>query len=153
MEIKNEVQIGAPAGHVYQVLTSRDYLLKTMPGLKSLDPTEDGRYQAVLELGVSAVRGRYTGTMAIVDADPPHHYRLTMEGKGPGAFVNLSMVVDIEELAAEEGVKPTSKVRYVGDAQVGGTIAGVGQRVMAGVANMVMGQFFQAVSREAEALA
>lgn len=146
MEIKNEVKIAAPPANIYQVLTTRDYLLKTMPGLKSLDPTEDGRYQAVLELGVSAVRGRYTGSMAIVDADPPHHYRLTMDGKGPGAFVNLSMVVDIE--SQEEG----STVRYVGDAQVGGTIAGVGQRVMAGVANMVMGQFFQAVSREAEAL-
>jgi carbon monoxide dehydrogenase subunit G len=148
VEIQNEARIDAPAAVVYRVLTDPEYLQKTMPGLKSLTPTADGRYDAVLEIGVAAVRGRYQGTMAIVDQDPPNGYRLLMEGKGPGAFVKLSMGVNLAE-----GEPGHTVVAYKGDAQVGGTLAGVGQRMIAGVAQMILGQFFQAVGREAVRLA
>lgn len=146
MEIQNQVAIDAEPSIVYHVLTTPDYLLKTMPGLKQLTPEGENRFQAVLELGVAAVRGRYTGIMSILDPEPPHRYRLAMEGKGPGAFVNLSMDIAIDP--TETG----SMVQFQGTAQVGGTIAGVGQRIMSGVANMVLGQFFQAVAKEAMAL-
>ncbi len=144
MEIQNQVTIEAPVPVVYRVLTDPDYLQKTMPGLKSLTPTEAGHYQAVLEIGVAAVRGRYQGTMGIVDQDPPHAYRLVMEGKGPGTFVKLSMGVNLREVEGDH-----THVDYKGDAQVGGTLAGVGQRMLSGVAGMILGQFFQAVGREA----
>lgn len=147
MELQNEVFIEAPPAVVFRVLTDPEYLLRTMPGLKELTPVEPDTYAAVLELGVAAIRGRYTGTMRIVDADPPHRYRLDMDGKGPGAFVKLTMDIAI---APQDG---GSAVSYQGSAQVGGTIAGVAQRVMGGVANMVLGQFFEAVRKEAVALA
>jgi carbon monoxide dehydrogenase subunit G len=145
MDLNGEVKMPAAPAAVYAVLTDPEGLLKTMPGLKSLEPDGENRYRAVLELGVAAVRGRYTGVMEILDAEPPRHYRLKMNGQGPGAFVNLEIAVDISD-----GPDPhTAVVRHTGNAQVGGTIAGVGQRVIGGVASMVMGQFFQAVGREA----
>ena len=148
MELKNQVTMSAPRDKVFRVMTEPEYLLKTMPGLKSLTPTEDGVYDAVLEIGVAAVRGRYQGTMRMVENEPPHRYRLQMEGKGPGTFVKLDLGVSLDE--PEEG---KTAVQYRGDAQVGGTLAGVGQRMIAGVAGMIMGQFLKAVDREARSLA
>lgn len=144
MELKNQVTMAAPPEVVYQALTTPKSLVDTMPGLKQLTEVGPGRYDAVLELGISAVRGRYAGTMAIVDPDPPHRYRLELDGKGPGAFVHVALTVEIE------AVPTGSAVRYEGEAQVGGTLAGIGQRVMGGVSQMLLTQFFAAVGREAE---
>lgn len=148
MELKNQVTMNAPREAVFRVMTEPEYLLKTMPGLKALTPTEEGVYDAVLEIGVAAVRGRYQGTMRMVENEPPSAYRLQMEGKGPGTFVKLDLGVHLE--ASEAG---KTAVQYQGDAQVGGTLAGVGQRMLAGVAGMIMGQFLKAVDREAQTLA
>jgi carbon monoxide dehydrogenase subunit G len=146
VDLNGEVVLPAPPTNVYQVLTDPEGLLKTMPGLKSLTPDGPNRYRAVLEVGVAAVRGRYSGVMEITEADPPHHYRLKMNGQGPGAFVTIDMTVDIVDAPEKPG---SSLLRHQGTAQVGGTMAGVGQRVMGGVASMILSQFFQAVGREA----
>jgi hypothetical protein len=147
MELKNQFTMNAPRATVFRVMTEPEYLLKTMPGLKTLTPTDSGTYDAVLEIGVAAVRGRYQGTMRMVESHPPDAYRLQMEGKGPGTFVKLDLGVNLEE---PEAGKTT--VQYQGDAQVGGTLAGVGQRMLGGVASMIMGQFLKAVDREAREL-
>jgi carbon monoxide dehydrogenase subunit G len=146
VELNGHVTIPAPREQVYRVLTTPEGLLRTMPGLKSLEPDDSGGYRAIMEIGVSAVRGRYSGVMALHDQEPPRRYRLTMSGQGPGAFVTIDLTIELEE--AEDG---TTALTHTGTAQVGGTMAGVGQRVMGGVASMILGQFFQAVGREAAA--
>jgi hypothetical protein len=40
-----------------------------------------------------------------------------------------------------------TELHYSGTANVGGTIAGVGQRVLSGVANIIIGQFFSALAK------
>lgn len=144
MQLKNQVTMAAPPDVVYQALTTPESLVETMPGLKQLTPVGPGKYDAVLELGISAVRGRYAGTMEIRDPDPPNGYKLEMDGKGPGAFVHVVLTVGIAP--SEAG----SLVQYEGEAQVGGTLAGIGQRVMGGVSQMLLTQFFAAVGRAAE---
>ena len=144
VELKNQVTMAAPPEVVYAALTSPESLVETMPGLKQLTAVGPGKYDAVLELGISAVRGRYAGTMEIRDPNPPRSYRLEMDGKGPGAFVHVALSVAIEP------APPGSLVQYQGEAQVGGTLAGIGQRVMGGVSQMLLSQFFSAVGRAAE---
>ena len=146
VELNGQVTIAAPIERAYQVLTTPEGLLKTMPGLKSLTPDGDRRYQAVMEIGVAAIRGRYTGIMEVSEESAPTHYRLKMSGQGPGAFVSIDLVIDLEDQG--DG---STLLRHTGTAQVGGTMAGVGQRVMGGVSAMILGQFFQAVGREAQA--
>ncbi len=144
MQLKNQVAMAAPPEVVYQALTTPESLVETMPGLKQLTPVGPDKYDAVLEIGISAVRGRYAGTMEIQDPDPPKSYRLELDGKGPGAFVHVSLSVAIAP--SDTG----SLVQYEGEAQVGGTLAGIGQRVMGGVSQMLLTQFFSAVGRAAE---
>lgn len=147
MELNGEVTLPAPPEAVYATLTTPEGLLKTMPGLKTLTPDGPGRYQAVMEIGVSAVRGRYTGVMEIRDPDPPRRYRLWIQGQGPGAFVTVDLAVRLEP---DAGNASFTHLRHEGQAQVGGTLAGVGQRVVGSVASMILQQFFQAVGREAK---
>ena len=67
---------------------------------------------------------------------------MNVEGKGGAGFVRG--IADIE-LVDKGG---TTEVVVKGDGNVGGTVAGVGQRMLGGVAKMLMGQFFECLKKQ-----
>ncbi len=143
MQLSGNKPIPASVDKAYGLMTDPEILTRTMPGLKQLTPISQGEYAADLEVGVAAIKGKYHGTMRIQDADPPQFYRLVLEGQGTGGFVSVNMAVNFT--SSDDG----TMVNYEGQAEVGGTIASVGQRMISGVANYLMNQFFQALAKEA----
>ncbi len=148
MDLNGHKTLEVPVERAYDIMTDPEVLIRTMPGLQSLTPREPGVFDAQLELGVAAIKGRYTGEVRMVDADPPRSYRMVMEGQGPKGFVSVNMLVTLT--AAEDNPSFTD-LHYEGEARVGGAVAGVGQRVLAGVASLIMGKFFSALAKEAKA--
>jgi carbon monoxide dehydrogenase subunit G len=59
-----------------------------------------------------------------------------MEGSGPAGFVNGTASVTLTEAGDK------TSVQVDGDAQVGGTVARVGQRLIGSVAKTLMDRFF-----------
>lgn len=146
MELKGTVEVPTSTDNAFKILTTPEYLLRTMPGLKELNPTGDNQYSAVLEMGIAAIKGRYNGVVRLMDPRPGEGYTLSMEGDGPIGFINMELKVELAP--SDQG----TAVKYQGEAHVGGTAAGVGQRMLSGVAKMVLNQFFNAVKKEAKAL-
>lgn len=144
MQLEGHKVLPATPEQSYKLLTDPDVLVRTMPGLKSLEPIGDGVYDAEMEMGVAAIKGRYKGQMKMTDRVPGESYHLSMEGQGPGGFVSVNMEV---RLAAADG---GTDLQYSGEAHVGGTVAGVGQRMLHGVSSFIMGQFFGAIAKEAK---
>jgi carbon monoxide dehydrogenase subunit G len=144
MKISGHKIIAATPEITYGLLTDPAVLVRTMPGLKKLEPAEENSYTAEMEIGVAAIKGKYKGRMRVADAEPAVSYRLLMEGQGPGGFVSVNIVVTFA------GQNDGTDVVYEGEAQIGGTIAGVGQRMLSGVANYLVNQFFTAVGKEAQ---
>ena len=64
------------------MLLDPDVLKRALPGIEKLETTAPDTFAVVMNLGVAAVKGRYSGTMAISDKQPPSSYRLEGEGKG-----------------------------------------------------------------------
>lgn len=144
MRLEGHKVIEAEPMLCYKLLTDPEVLVRTMPGLKAMEPLGDNQYRADMEMGVAAIRGRYSGTMAIEDAKEGSSYRLKMDGQGPGGFVSVN--IEVSFAPSEKGCD----VQYQGDAKVGGTVAGVGQRMLSGVASFIMNQFFSQVAKEAK---
>jgi hypothetical protein len=115
--------------------------------VESLTETSEDHWDAVLKVGVAAIRGTYKGKVAIIDKEPPTTYTLQVEGSGGPGFVKGTAKVSLEP--AEAGVL----VKVDGDGQVGGMLAGVGQRMLPGVAKMLMNQFFECLIGKANSLA
>lgn len=116
-----------------------------MPGLKQLYAKSDTYYDAELEIGVAGIKGKYKGHLELQDVMPAQGYRMVLHGEGTMGF--MDSVVQVNLVAAEsEGTDLT----YEGDAKVGGTVAGVGQRMLSGVAKLIIGQFFTGLLKEAE---
>lgn len=143
MKLEGIYRFPQPLDQVWSALNDPAVLEKATPGCKSLTQVGPSEFEAELEMGVANIKGKYKGKVAITEAEPLSGYRLHIEGKGSPGFVSASVAIRLSP--GESGTELT----YQGDAQVGGMIAGVGQRILGGVARLTLEQFFKAVEREA----
>ena len=144
VRVSGTQRVAAPRDAVWAALNDQEVLARCTPGCKRLVKTAEDRYEAELELGIAAIRGQYRGSLSITDKEPPHRYRLDIAGEGGAGFVKASLALQLEPQGE------ATVLNYEGEAQVGGPIASIGQRVLGGVARMIMGQFFGNLAREME---
>ena len=145
VKISGQQRFNLEKVELYQQLMDPDLLQKCIPGCKALNLTAPGKYEAELELGIAAVKGRYLGEVEIVDAFAPDGYTMHMSGSGGPGHVKASIQLRLEAVSGTETV-----LKYEGDADVGGKIAAVGQRMLGGVAKIITKQFFSAMFKEVD---
>jgi len=119
-------------------------LARCIPGCERLEKTEENVYAATIRTGVGSIKGVFSSTVRLEDMRPPEHFRLIVEGKGTPGFLKGSGDLDLEDQG------DTTLIRYMGEVQVGGTIASVGQRMIQATAKMMASQFFTALEAEAK---
>jgi len=144
LHVEGSYTFKAPRDQVYQLLLDPESLKTCIPGCESMALVGPDTYEATVKVGVGAVRGTYKGQVQIVDQQAPERYRMLVQGRGGPGFIKGEAAVAI--VAAGDG---ESDVQVVGDGQVGGMIAGVAQRLLGGVATMMMNQFFDCLRGKA----
>ncbi len=144
MKIEGTQEVRALRERVYDVLLDPDVLKRCIPGCEKLEQTGENTFSATLRAGVGSIKGMFTGSVRLEDMQPPSHYRMAIEGKGQPGFIKGTGILDLEE---RDG---STLVNYQGDAQVGGTLASVGQRMVQAAAKMMAAQFFAAIEVEAQ---
>jgi carbon monoxide dehydrogenase subunit G len=144
MKLEGTHQLHASRERVYQSLVDPQVLQRCIPGCERLEKTGENTFAATIRAGVGSIKGVFNGNVRLEDMRPPEHYRLVVGGKGTPGFLKGSGDLD---LAEQDGV---TIIQYVGEIQVGGTIAGVGQRMIQGTAKMMAAQFFTALEAEAK---
>lgn len=144
MKLEGSYELPAPPDRVWAALLDPARLAKAIPGCEKLEAVGEDEYRATLKVGVAAVKGTFEGKVRLFDLQAPIRYRMAVEGSGAPGFVRGEAAMELS--AAEKG----TRVAYSADVQIGGLIAGVGQRMLGGVAKMMLDQFF---SRMAEQLA
>jgi uncharacterized protein len=145
MKIEGIQKLHALREQVYSALTDPKILQRCIPGCESLEKTADNTYAAILKAGVGAIKGTFKGEVRLEDMRPPEHYRIVVEGKGAAGFARGSADFDLTE---EDSV---TLITYSGELQIGGTIAGVGQRMIEAAAKMMAARFFAALEAEVTA--
>ena len=137
MKIEGNYTFNAPRDKVWQTLLDPKIMAQCMPGCESLNEVAPDQYEAIMKVGIASVKGSYKGKVSIKDKQSPSHYILSGEGSGGPGFMRGDVTIDLEESNGQTVLK------YSTDAQVGGLIASVGQRMLNGVAKMMMDQFFK----------
>ena len=145
MKIESTQELHAPRDRVYSALTDPEVLRRCIPGCESLEKTAADTYSATLKAGIGSIKGTFKGEVRLEDMRPPEHYRIVVEGKGAIGFAKGSADFDLEE---KDGA---TVITYSGELQIGGTIAGVGQRMIQGAAKMMASRFFVALEAEVKA--
>src|SRR5437773_3227098 len=136
MQIESTQELHAPRERVYACLIDPEILRRCIPGCESLALIGERIYAATLKAGVGSIKGTFKGDVRLEDMRPPEHYRIVVQGKGAMGFAKGSADFDLEE---KDG---GTLIRYSGEMQIGGSIAGVGQRMIQGAAKMMASQFF-----------
>lgn len=142
MKLDGTTTLPASVDAVWKVINDPEALKRCTPGLQELKATGPDTYAATLTVGVAAVKGTYGGTLSITDKRPPTHYKIVLEGTGGAGFMKGEGTVDLE--AQDTG----TLLHWSGDVQIGGLIAGVGQRMLGGVGKMLIGQFFTCLQQQ-----
>ena len=138
MKIEGHFKFPAPAQEVWDLLTEPQSLQHCTPGCKQLTEIAADEFEATMEVGIGPIKGIFHGKIAMKDKAPPSSYRLIIEGSGAAGFVRGEGALTLQDEAGDQ-----TAVHVSGDGQVGGVMAGVGQRLFEGVAKQLMGQFFQ----------
>jgi carbon monoxide dehydrogenase subunit G len=138
MTLTGTYVFGAPAADVWRLLMDTNAIAACVPGCKELRPIGEDRYQADLAVAVAAVTGSYSVTITMTEKNEPVSYRLLADGTGRMGFVKADTLVMLSE---QPGGSQTT-VTVQANAEVGGTVARVGQRLMEGVARTMMDRFF-----------
>jgi carbon monoxide dehydrogenase subunit G len=127
---------------VWELFNDPHRLAKLLPGCERLDPEGKNRYKVAIKFTLAAFSGAYSGLVELSEQEPPRSMRLRVEGKGAPGFMRGEGTLDL----AEKGDQ--TEVRYSGEAQVGGLIAAVGQRMIEAAAKKILQQFFQSASQQ-----
>ena len=143
MKIEGRFVFPASAQAVWDLLTDPQSLQACTPGCKRLAEIGADEFEAMLEIGVGPIKGAFGGKILMCDKNPPLSYKLIVDGSGAAGFVRGDGKLTLEQ---SEGDK--TAVLVSGDAQVGGLIAGVGQRLLEGVAKQMMAQFFRCLQSQ-----
>lgn len=139
MKLQATYTLPVPRQRLWELLLSPEELRQCLPGCERLTQVGPDTYEATLTIGAAAVKGTYTGLLQILDQEPPSRCRILVEGTGTTGFVRGEAVVLLSEEPAGTALTIDA------DAQVGGVIASVGQRMLTGVGRMLLGEFVKRV--------
>jgi carbon monoxide dehydrogenase subunit G len=132
----------APRERVWRALLDPGVLARTLPGCERLERVGENDFRGVLNVQVGPVKGQFQGTLQISDLRPLEGYHMKLDGKGPNGFMNGEG--DLRLADAPGGTALT----YDLDAQVGGRVAGVGQRLLESSAKSITRQGLEGLARE-----
>ena len=137
MKISGTQSLPFPPQEAYRMMQDPEVLARAIPGCEGLEKTGDNEYRMKMKMAMASVSGAFEGKVRISDQTPPSSFRLVVEGAGKIGFVKGDGLLT---LTPKDGA---TEVSYEGDAQVGGTIAAVGQRLIDMTSKMMIKKFFE----------
>ncbi|MEA2514998.1 MAG: uncharacterized protein QOF01_4905 [Thermomicrobiales bacterium] len=143
MELTGEHTFSAPRERVWEFLMDPAVLQQCLPGCEKLDLIGPDEYAATMRIGIAMIKGTFNGRVKISEKQEPERYKMLVEGSGPQGQVSGEGEL---ELIEQDG---KTIVRYRGDANVRGTIARVGARMIQPAARTIVGQFFGCLESKA----
>ena len=148
MKISGSYALPVAPERAYQILQDPVMLAQAIPGCEGLEKIGPDEYRMKMKVLLAALSGQFEGKVRIADQSAPTSFRLIVEGTGRIGFLKgdgtlkLAPAASIRVLSNALSDPPSTVVSYEGEAQVGGTMAAVGQRLIDGTAKMMIKKFF-----------
>jgi carbon monoxide dehydrogenase subunit G len=144
LDIGGEERFAVPVERLWQALNDPEVLTRSIPGCQQMIEEGEDHYRVILNLKVASIGGSFEGTIRLSDKTPPNQCRIGVSGSG-----TLGQGTGHATFSLMTEPDGTTTMRYAGQGEMGGLVVGVGQRVLKGVANHLIGRFFAALRKEA----
>ena len=140
MKLAGEYIFDAPQDVVWDALQDPEVLAAVMPGCEKLELVGEDEYEGILKIKIGPVQGKFQGNVKLEDINKPDSYSITVDGKGAPGFMRGNGGVKLT------GQGDTTLLEYEGEAQVGGKIASVGQRLLDSSAKAIVKQSLEGLN-------
>jgi uncharacterized protein len=138
MTMSGDVQLAANRQTVWAKLNDPAVLKSCIPGCELLEMNSENEFQAVATVKVGPVKARWKGKVRLSDLDPPNSYRIS--GEGEGGVAGFAKGAAKVSLSDKDG---GTLLSYNVEAQIGGKLAQLGQRLINSAAKKTADDFFE----------
>jgi len=137
MTMTGEYQLPASQQTVWEKLNDPAVLKACIPGCEALEKTSDAGFAATATIKIGPVKARFKGSVTLSDLDPPNGYKIS--GQGEGGVAGFAKGGATVKLTPKDG---GTLLAYAVEAQIGGKLAQLGQRLINGAAKKIADDFF-----------
>ncbi len=145
MKVSGEYLFEGPQQLVWDTLLDPEVLAGVLPGCEKLERVGENEYEGALKIKVGPVQGQFQGRVKLEGIQPPDSYTMLVDGRGAPGFVKATGNLTLQAAGDR------TQVTYQGDAQVGGRLASVGQRLMESSAKAIIKQSLDGLNASVQA--
>jgi len=147
VNLDGQAKFPMDAETLWERLMDAKVLQACIPGCQEFEAASADRYRVLLKLGVASIAGTYEGKVEITEKCFPSTYVLQITGSGGPGHVSALARVHLNP----GGEDHSTLMEYHAQIDVGGTIASVGQRVLGGIAKLLVNQVIEKLKKEIRA--
>jgi hypothetical protein len=142
LDIQGEYKIALAQEEVWKALNDAEVLKQCIPGCQEMEKKSDTEYSARVVAAIGPVKATFKTIIEMKNLKPPHSYTISGEANGGVAgFGNGSADITLTESAG------TTTLHYHAKFKVGGKLAQIGARLVAGVTRKIADEFFSKFSQ------
>src|SRR5450830_1569307 len=136
MDMQGSRSLAITQQQAWDALNDPEVLKLCIPGCDKVEPTGENQYAVGMAVKIGPVSAKFSGKITLSDIVPPQSYAIGFDGQGGVAGFGKAKV----SLEPTEG---GCELSYTVNAQVGGKIAQLGQRLIDGAAKGMAEDFFK----------
>ena len=127
--------VGSPV--IWNLLMNPDTLSHIIPGITRLEKTSENIYKSVVEIKIGPVSGFFEGNVELSEITENSSFLLNARQNSKIGHANAIINIRLFPVNNSE-----TELKFEGDVKLTGLLASMGQRVLSGVANTLIKQFF-----------
>jgi uncharacterized protein len=140
MELSGEYTFDGPRDTVWAYLQDPNVLTRVLPGCEELKEIGENSYEGALKVKIGPIQGKFQGKIQLLNIVAPEGYDVDVSGQGAPGFVRGSGGLRLDTHGDR------THMTYQGQAQIGGRIANVGQRLVESSARAIIKQSLDALN-------
>jgi len=144
LEFSGSSVIAAARERVWARLIDPHFVAQSIPGLESVQLVDPHHFLIKSALGVGPVRLELTIDTELLDLQEPERAQLRARASASGSSVTMSSAVRLT--AVEDG---RTILDWTATVEIDGTLAGLGPRMLEGIAHKLTTEFWTSFARRA----
>jgi len=145
MHFEGKQTLELSQAEAWQFLTDPNRVGQCVPGLQSIAIVDATHFNAEVGFGVGSFSAAFTINVEWLELEAPHRARMKMHGSASNSVVDGESELKLSAIDAK-----TTNLDWTADVNIGGTLASVANRLMAGVTQKLTGKFFDCVKEKME---
>ncbi|HEX3428214.1 MAG TPA: carbon monoxide dehydrogenase subunit G [Candidatus Limnocylindrales bacterium] len=146
MKFAGQIDIAAPRDQVWAFVIDPNKVGRCGPGVESIEVIDDTHFKATAKVGIGFINARFVVNMELAEQQPPDRAVLKAHGQAPGSAIDGTASMTLSD-APSGG----TRMEWVADVAIAGSIASLGARLIEGTANKMIGQTFDCMKSKLEA--